>query len=79
MSLYYDVRYGNDRGIRLTPHRYRDHRFRMRKKAGDPWVAVEEHQIESYLARGYILRMSAQGHSASGIKPDSIKGWSFKP
>jgi hypothetical protein len=47
----------------------------MRKRAGDPWTPVEEQQIESYLARGYILRMSAKGHSPSGISPDSIKGW----
>ena len=74
MTLYYEVRYGNDKGIRLAPHRYRDMRFRMRRKAGDPWIVVEEHQIESYLARGYALRMSAKGHPPSGINPNSIKG-----
>jgi hypothetical protein len=72
--LYYEVRYGSDKGARLTPHRYRDKRFRVRKRAGDPWIAVEETEIESYLSQGYILRMSAKGHSPSGISPDSIKG-----
>jgi hypothetical protein len=75
MALYCQVRYGDDKGIRLTPHRYRDKRFRIRKRAGDPWIAVEEHQIESFLGQAYILRMSAKGHSPSGIRPDSIKGW----
>ncbi len=75
MTLYYEVSRGNDKGLRLTPHRYRDKRFRMRKRAGDPWIAVEEHQIQSYLARGYILRMGTKSHSPSGISPDSIKGW----
>jgi hypothetical protein len=75
MALYYEVRYGNDRGLKLMPHRYRDNRFRMRKKPGDPWIVVEERQIESYLEQGYILRMSAKGHSPSGIHPKSIKGW----
>jgi hypothetical protein len=74
-ALYYEVRYGSHKGIRLMPHRYRDQRFRMRKRAGDAWIAVEEHQIESFLVKGYILRMSAKGHSPSGISPDSIKGW----
>jgi len=59
MALYYEVWHGNDRGMRLTPHRYRDNRFRMRNGAGDPWIAVEKLQIESYLAQGYILGMSA--------------------
>jgi hypothetical protein len=75
MALYYEVRHGNDKGVKLTPHRYRDNRFRMRKKPGQPWIAVEEHEIESYLKKGYILRMSAKGHSLSGIAPDSIYGW----
>lgn len=74
MALYYVVQYGNDRGMKLTPHQYRDKRFRVRKKAGDPWIPVEEREIESYLERGYILRMSTKGHSASGIRPESIKG-----
>lgn len=74
MGLYYIVRRGNDERMRLTPHRYRDKRFRVRKKPGDPWIAIEEREIESYLEKGYILRMSAKGHSPSGIRPESIKG-----
>jgi hypothetical protein len=74
MTLYYEVRYGKDKGMKLKPHRYPDGRFRMRRKAGDPWISVEEGQIESYLEKGYILRMSAKGHSASGICPESIEG-----
>lgn len=46
----------------------------MRRKAGDPWIPVEEGKIESYLEKGYILRMGAKGHSASGICPESIEG-----
>ena len=42
MTLYYEVRYGSDKGMRLTPHRYRDKRFRMRRETGDPWIVVEE-------------------------------------
>jgi len=74
MALYYEVRYGVDKGLRLTPHKYRDKRFRVREKPGDPWVAIEERDIESYLDRGYILRMSTKGHSPSGIRPESIRG-----
>jgi hypothetical protein len=73
MKFYYEVRNGNDKGLRLTPHRYRDKRFPMRRKAGDPWIAVTDQQIESYLDRGYILRMSAKGHPPSGIRPDSTR------
>jgi hypothetical protein len=75
MALDYEVRSGNDKGMRLGPHRYRDKKFRMRKTAGSPWVAVEERQIEFFLAHGYILRMSAMGHSPSGISPESILTW----
>jgi hypothetical protein len=78
MVLSYTVRYGSDLGLQLAPHRYRDKKFRMRKKAGDAWIAVEESQIESYLSKGYILRMSARGHSPSGISPNSIEGWKQK-
>jgi hypothetical protein len=74
MTLYYEVRYGEDKGLRLTPHRYRDKRFRVRRKPGDPWIPVEERDIESYLEKGFILRMSTKGHSPSGIRPESIKG-----
>jgi hypothetical protein len=34
MRLFFEVKRGNDEG--LTPHRYRDKRFRMRKKARRP-------------------------------------------
>jgi hypothetical protein len=74
MTLYYIVRDGRDRGTKLKPHRYPDGKFRMRRKAGEPWIPVEEGQIESYLEKGYILRMSAKGHSASGICGKSIQG-----
>jgi|HubBroStandDraft_4_1064222.scaffolds.fasta_scaffold257753_1 hypothetical protein len=74
MTLYYEVRYGKDKGMKLKPHRYPDGRFRVRRKAGDPWIPVEEGQIESYLEKGCILRMSAKGHSMSGICPGSIRG-----
>jgi hypothetical protein len=55
MTLYYEVRNGEDKGLRLAPHQFRDKRFRMRRKAGEPWVAVQESEMESYLEKGYIL------------------------
>jgi hypothetical protein len=73
MTLYYIVRDGRNRGTRLKPHRYRDGKFRMRREPGEPWIRVEEEQIESYLDKGYILRMGANGH-LSGICADSIQG-----
>lgn len=75
MSFYYDVRRGDDVGVRLTPHRYRDDRYRVRKNASAQWIPIEENQIEAYLAKGYMLRMSAKGHSPSGISAHSIRGW----
>jgi len=75
MALYYHVRYGADKGTRLFPHRYRDGKFRVRSKPGDRWIGAEEHELEAYLAGGYILRMSAKGHAPSGIAPHSIEGW----
>ena len=69
---------GQNTGIRLTPHRFRDGRFRVSKTKESPYVAVDdERAIKAYLGRGYSLRMSNrhEHHAPSLIRPDSIEGW----
>jgi hypothetical protein len=76
--LYAKVRRGADKGIDLTPHRFRDSRVGVTKKKGEPYVFLEtEEEIIPYLAAGYLLRMSnkREGHSPSLIAPRSIHGW----
>jgi hypothetical protein len=73
--MYFDVWRGNDIGFRLTPHKYRDGRYRVRKSQFEPWLAVEANAIQDFLAKGYILRMSCKGHPPSGIHPKHICDW----
>jgi len=76
--LYAIVNRGSNAGIRLTPHLYKDSRFRVAKRKEGPYIAVDtEEAIPSYLREGYRLRMSnpKQGHSPSLIRPKSIRGW----
>ena len=76
--LYAKVRRGADRAIDLTPHRFRDRRFGVTKKKGEPYIFLDtEEQIVPYLAAGYLLRMSnkRERHSPSLIAPNSIHGW----
>ncbi|PYU28090.1 MAG: hypothetical protein DMG32_03760 [Acidobacteria bacterium] len=79
-SLYYEVRFGNDKGSRLTPHLFRDKTFRAsRGKFGPHAVVYSEGELIPYLRQGWSVRMSMsntkEGHRPSLITPDSIQGW----
>jgi hypothetical protein len=76
--LYFDVRRGENTGIRLTPHKFKDKTFHVAKKKGDQYVHLEtEEQVVQYLRSGYSLRMSnrKENHAPSLIAPESICGW----
>jgi len=69
---------GQNIGIRLIPHRFRDGKFRVSKTKEGPYIAVEDEQtIKTYLGRGYSLRTSNryEDHPPSLIRPKSIEGW----
>jgi hypothetical protein len=69
---------GQNIGIQLTPHRFRDGAFRVSKAKEGPYFAVkDELAIETYLGHGCSLRMSNKRdrHSPSLIPPESIEGW----
>jgi hypothetical protein len=75
--LFFIVSRGNNAGIRLTPHRFKDGTYHVLRRKGEPAVLVKnEEDLQSYLDRGYLLRMSnkSEDHRPSGISPGSIQG-----
>ena len=76
--LYYDVRRGGKTGVRLTPHRFRNNKYRAsRGKYGPHSYVDSESQLIPLLQQGWMVRMSnpKAGHAPSLITPDSIQGW----
>ena len=76
--LYYDVRWGKDKGMRLTPHCFRNKTFRAsRGKFGPHMVVQDESELLHYIREGWSVRMSNSkaGHAPSLISPDSLQGW----
>jgi hypothetical protein len=47
------VQRGQNRGIRVTPHKYANGKYHVAKKKEDLAIEVDYHEIESYLKRGY--------------------------
>jgi hypothetical protein len=76
--LYYDVRFGKNAGIRLTPHRFRDGRFRASRGKSGPHKHVQTvEELIALIRQGQMVRMSnpEAGHPPSLISPKSIEGW----
>jgi hypothetical protein len=76
-SLSAIVQRGQNRGIRVTPHKYTDGKYRVAKKKEDRPIKVDFDEIESYIRRGYGLRMSnrLKRHPPGLFMPKSIDGW----
>jgi hypothetical protein len=75
--LFFVVARGKNAGIRLTPHRFKDGMYHVLRRKGDTPIPVKnEDDVEDYLDRGYLLRMSnrREHHPPSGIASDSIQG-----
>ncbi len=75
MALTYTVRHRNDKGMVLTPHRYKDGYRASRGKFGPHAYVQTEEELIPYLEKGWFIRMSAEGHPPSGIRPESVEGW----
>jgi hypothetical protein len=74
--LFAIVSRGKNRGTRLLPHRFKDHRYRVQLGKEGPYIPLTDHRdIPSYLANGYSLQMSAERQTPSLISPGSIHGW----
>jgi hypothetical protein len=75
--LYAEVKRGQNIGIRLTPHKYRNGKYHVAKKKGGPYFDVDFDDIASWVRRGYGVRMSnkPQKHPPGLIMPESIQGW----
>ena len=73
--LTYTVKFGQDIGTILRPHRYKTG-FRASKGKFGPHAHVQtEKELIPYLQREWGIRMSARGHSPSLITPASVNGW----
>jgi len=76
--LYYDIRFGKHKGVRLTAHQFRDKTFRAsRGKFGPHEVVYAESELTRYVRQGWSIRMSNPQASCppSLITPKSIQGW----
>jgi hypothetical protein len=74
--LTYTVRFGDDLGIELRPHRYGTTGYRASQSKEGPHVHVRtEQELVPYLRNGWSIRMSGPGHPPSLITPRSVDGW----
>jgi hypothetical protein len=61
--LIYTVRFGDDLGIELRPHRYSKSGFRAsRSKEGPHTHVCTEKELIPHLRDGWSIRMSGPGH-----------------
>jgi len=74
--LYAIVERGQNRGIHVTPHKYANGKYHVAKKKGDRPVEVDLDEIESYIKRGFGVRMSnkLKRHPPGLFRPISIRG-----
>lgn len=75
MSLTYEVRFGEDTGMVLRPHRFKEGFRASETKYGRHEYVQSEEGLIHYLRLGWSIRMSARGHAPSLICPDSVSGW----
>ncbi len=73
--LRYTVRFGQDKGLTLTPHRYKDGYRASKTKFGPHEPVNTEEELVPYLQRGWSIRMSAKNYRPSLITPESVDGW----
>lgn len=76
MPLTYTVRFWQDAGLTLRPHRHRNGKYKaLKDKFGPSRLVDSEGELIPYLKLGWMIRMSAPGHPPSGICPESVQGW----
>jgi hypothetical protein len=76
MVLHSVVKRGQNKGIIVKPHKYEDGRYRVAKKKEDIPIHVSLDELESYVARGYGVRMGNKQmkHPPGLFMPNSILG-----
>ena len=75
--LYAIVQRGQNKGIQVKPHKYLNWKYHVARKKEDRPIEVDLDEIETYIKRGYGVRMSnrLQRHSPGLFMPKSIHGW----
>ncbi len=76
-KLYAIVRRGQNFGISVEPHLYADGKYHVARRKEDRPVKVDFGEIESYIRRGYGVRMAnrLKRHPPGLFMPKSICGW----
>jgi hypothetical protein len=76
-KLYAIVQRGQNFGISVEPHLYADGKYHVARRKEDHPVKVDLGEIESYIRRGYGVRMGnrLKKHSPGLFMPKSIYGW----
>jgi hypothetical protein len=77
LQLYAIVDRGQNKGIRVEPHKYRNGKYKVARRKDDRPIQVELVEIESYIKRGYGVRMGnkLKRHPPGLFMPKSIHGW----
>ena len=57
MVLYALVKRAKNQSIIVKPHKYEDGKYHVAKKKEDTPIAVNLDELESYIQRGYGVRM----------------------
>jgi hypothetical protein len=75
--LYAIVDRGQNKGTRVEPHKYRNGKYKVARRKEDRPIQVEFVEIESYIKRGYGVRMGnkLKRHPPGLFMPKSIQGW----
>lgn len=75
MKITAIVKRGKNKGVELKPHRYQGGYFLVSKGGNKTEFAhqvANEDELESWVKRGYSLRLSSPGISPSIYGPESI-------
>jgi hypothetical protein len=77
MFLSAIVKRGQNKGIRVTPHKYTDGTYHVARKKEEPPTKVALDEVVSYVRRGYGVRMGdrLKKHPPGLFMPKSIDGW----
>ena len=75
-NLYAIVEREQNTGIQVTPHKYSNGKYHVAKKKGDKPVEVNLNEIESFVKRGFGVRMSnnSKRHPPGLFRAMSIRG-----
>jgi hypothetical protein len=76
MAEFYAIVWrGKDKGIEVTPHKYRNGLYQVKRRKRDRPTYVELHELAEYIEDGYGVRMGNRDerHPPGLFMPESIR------